>query len=67
MIQKNFKSIRKATSAYKERKAKIKGINLEFNRQISNFCVNNCPHKNKPCGNNPCLEYKEFEKKLREK
>lgn len=67
MIQKNFKSIRKATSAYGERKAKIKGRNLEFNRQISDFCTNKCPHKNKPCGDSACLEFKEFEKKLREK
>lgn len=66
MIQRKFKSIRKATSVYAERKAKIRKRNLEFNKQTASFCVNNCPHKNKSCGNTPCIEYREFEKKLRE-
>lgn len=57
----------KGFSAYGERKQKGSKRNLEFQKQKASFCINDCPHKNKPCGNNSCAEYRQFIKELKEK
>lgn len=36
-------------------------------QELKNFCLYHCPHPKKPCGYQPCKEYKEFSKQIRGK
>ena len=67
MIRGRSKKMPKATSAYKEKKAKPIYFGTDSKKEIANFCINQCPHKNKPCGSHTCAEYREFLKALKEK
>ena len=67
MVKARGKKMPIGYSAYQENKVKINELNTLFKKQEAEFCIYKCPHKDKPCGNNTCLEYRECMKKLREK
>lgn len=67
MITPRNKSVRKAISAYSERKS-YKDINqVNYTRELNQFCVNNCPHPTELCKVRCCEEFKAKREALKNK